>query len=574
MDWDAPFSDDYGSLHHLNLLHVDPFTDEVEWIHPFTLGAKASSADTPTLREILQMPPDEIERWYEAMDVELQALHDKETMIEIDRCDVPTGKQIIKSTWAFKRKRRPNGEIYKLKARFVVRGDLQRLDALDSTFSPVVDWSTVRLLFILTVAQGLKSRTIDFNAAFVQSDLPEPIYLELPPGYAVLNEDKVYRVDKSLYGDVRAARLWYKHLTMALLTKMGFVKSTIDSCLYVRDSLIFVFYVDDGIIISLDDDMILRFIAELRECKFDLGIEADYAGYLGVDLIKLPDGTMLMSQTGLIERIIADFGLSDSTSSKLTPAAEVLGSFKSSPPFEEAFNYRSVLGKILYVSSNTRCEITLANHQCARFSIDPRSPHGVALKRIGRYLLGTRDKGMIIKPTKDLTLDCYADADFAGLFSTSDPDDPKSVKSRSGFVITLGRIPVSWGSKLQSETALSTMEAEYISLSQALRVLLPLRIILEEVSNHLHLKHDPHSIIKSTIFEDNQACLALATSDPPKLTPRSKSIAVKYHWFREHLEPGVIDIRAIASADQLADIFTKPLSPAPFLNLRKLLLGW
>ena len=68
---------------------------------------------------------------------------------------------------------------------------------------------------------------------------------------------------------------------------------------------------------------------------------------------------------------------------------------------------------------------------------------------------------MIIRPTKDLTLDCYADADFAGLFSSSDPDDPKSVESRSGFIlITLGKIPVSWSSKLQSETALSTMEAE------------------------------------------------------------------------------------------------------------------
>jgi hypothetical protein len=181
---------------------------------------------------------------------------------------------------------------------------------------------------------------------------------------------------------------------------------------------------------------------------------------------------------------------------------------------------------------------------------------------------------MIIRPTKDITLDCYADADFAGLFSTSDPDDPKSVKSRSGFGITLGQIPVSWGSKLQSETALSTMEAEYISLSQALRVRLPLRIVLDEVSTFLHLKHDPHSLIKSTIFEDNQACLALGTSDPPILTPRSKSIAVKYHWFREHLQPGVIDIQSIASADQLADIFTKPLSPAIFIHLRKLLLGW
>ena len=96
------------------------------------------------------------------------------------------------------------------------------------------------------------------------------------------------------------------------------------------------------------------------------------------------------------------------------------------------------------------------------------------------------------------------------------PHDPKSAKSRSSFVITLGSIPVSWASKLQTETALSTMEAEYISLSQTLRVLLLLCIILDEVSTSLSLKSDPHSSIKSTIFEDNQACLSLATSDPPQ----------------------------------------------------------
>ena len=71
---------------------------------------------------------------------------------------------------------------------------------------------------------------------------------------------------------------------------------------------------------------------------------------------------------------------------------------------------------------------------------------------------------MIIKPSKDLTLDCYADADVCGLFSSSDPNDPKSVKSRSGYVITLGEIAVSWGSKLQTKTALSTMEAGYMHL--------------------------------------------------------------------------------------------------------------
>ena len=395
------------------------------------------------------------------------------------------------------------------------------------------DWSTVRLLFVLTAAQQLKSTTIDFNAAFVQSTLTEPIYLELPPGYSVNGQDKVDKVFKTLYGDIRAAKLCYKHLSSALVSSMGFTRSIINSCIYFRDQIVFAFYVDDGIIVGHGDDSITYFIDELRSCEFDLGVEDAYALYLGVDIITQEDGSILsMLQTGLIERVLVDFGLTDSTSSKITPSAEILApQHKSSTPFDEQFNYRSVLGKVMYLSSNTCCELSLANpHQCSHFSIDPRTRHGVApLKGIGRYLLGTQDKGMIIRPTKDLTLDCYADADFAGLFSLSDPHDPKSVKSRSGFVIALGSIPVSWASKLQTETALSTMEAEYISLCQALRVLLPLCIILDEVSTSLSLKSDPHSSIKSTIFEENQASLSLATSDPPKMTPRSKSIAVKYH---------------------------------------------
>jgi hypothetical protein len=206
----------------------------------------------------------------------------------------------------------------------------------------------------------------------------------------------------------------------------------------------------------------------------DLSIEQDYAGYLGVDVKPQEDGTIHLSQAGLISCIINNIGLSEATSHKSTPAGEILASHKSSPPLSADYNYRSVLGKIMYLSSNTRCDLAFANHQCARFASDPRAPHGVALKRIGRYLLTTSDKGMIINPSKDLKLDCYADADFAGMFTSSDPHDPKSVKSRTGFVITLGSIAVTWCSKLQTEIALSTMESEYIALSQAMRTSLPL----------------------------------------------------------------------------------------------------
>jgi hypothetical protein len=332
--------------------------------------------------------------------------------------------------------------------------------------------------------------------------------------------------------------------------------------------------VDDGIIVANDQRIIDSFISELRMAGLDLSIEDDYAGYLGVEVKQNKDGSLLLSQTGLIEQIISDLGLINSSSFKKTPASEVLSHCVASPPFDDTYNYRSVLGKLMYVSSNTRCELSFANHQCARFSTNPRKSHGGALKRIGRYLLGTKDKGTIVYPTDELTLNCYVDADFAGMFASSDPEDPKSVKSRTGFVILLGTTPIAWASKLQTDTALSTMESEYIALSQALRILLPLRELLREICGPLNVIGDAGSIIRSTIFEDNQACYQLATTDPPRMTPRSKSIAIKYHWFREHLRPGEVEIASIASQEQLADIFTKPLSPTIFEYFRMKLLGW
>lgn len=191
---------------------------------------------------------------------------------------------------------------------------------------------------------------------------------------------------------------------------------------------------------------------------------------------------------------------------------------------------RSVIGMCLYLSNTTRLDCAFAVNQCARYTHDPREPHHKALKRLVAYLIKTRDEGMTIQPTSKNTLDCYVDADFAGLYGAEDPDDPISVRSRTGFIIALGDNPVIWSSKLQTEIACSTMMAEYVALSSAMRSLVYLRRVHEEICTTVKLPFDPKSNI-STVFEDNQACLTLATTDPPRMTPRSKSIAVKYHWF-------------------------------------------
>jgi hypothetical protein len=227
----------------------------------------------------------------------------------------------------------------------------------------------------------------------------------------------------------------------------------------------------------------------------------------------------------------------------------------------------------MYLGNNTHPDCSFALHQCARFGHDPWAPHEHAMKRIGRYLKGTAEKGLIIKPTGDLTLDCFVDADFAGLFNYEDPRDPVCARSRTGYIMTLGDIPVLWSSKLQTEIALSTMEAEYIAASTAMRALIPLRAILFDITDALGIQF-PRASRVSTIWEDNQAAYILATTKPPRLTPRSKSLAVKYHWFREHLSPGSIIMKPLDTKIQKANILTKALTPQKHLEERKLTLGW
>ena len=102
---------------------------------------------------------------------------------------------------------------------------------------------------------------------------------------------------------------------------------------------------------------------------------------------------------------------------KATPASgNLLGTDVNGPIHNADWDYAQAVGMAMYLSNNTRPDIQFATHQCARFSHTPKASHTVALKRICKYLKGTRDKGIIFKPDMDLKLDCYVDADFAGLW--------------------------------------------------------------------------------------------------------------------------------------------------------------
>jgi len=558
------------------LLHADGRDEAglLDAFHPLALAAKANADDTPNYHQAMNSP--DSDGFLQAMHDELTALEGLDPWEEVPRSEA-AGKAILDSLWTFKRKRYPDGSVRKLKARWCVRGD-QQIEGIDffDTYAPVVAWTTVHLLLTLSVSLGLATKQVDYTLAFCQADLAhdEEIYVEMPkmfqrPGY-------VYKLKKAVYGLRQAPVTFFNRLKGALEDR-AFVQSSFDPCLFISPEVLCLCYVDDCLLFARKPEQIDKVIDSLRgnpnEGKFLLKEEDTVAGFLGILLEPQDDGTIELKQTGLIDRILTVMDLEDSNP-KSTPAATTpLGKDVKGAPCQEKWSYASVVGMMMYLASNSRPEIAFAVHSCARFTHCPRRSHELGLKRIARYLKGTRTRGMIIRPTDDLKMDCYVDADFAGLWGVEDPDDPTSVRSRSGHVITVGGTPVLWSSKLQSEIALSTMMAEYIALSQAMRDLLPMRNLVQEVCASFDIPRDKVTAI-STVWEDNNGALKLANKELPICTPGSKFFAIKYHWFRSHVQSGEVEVVEVDTKAQAADPFTKGLCEAEFLPKRKMLVGW
>lgn len=328
---------------------------------------------------------------------------------------------------------------------------------------------------------------------------------------------------------------------------------------------------DDCLIFSPHKSILDDIIKHLSTV-FHITSEDDVGAYLGIDISRNSNGHLVLRQPGLIDKAISICGLEHESNEHRTPADKILHSVSlddSSRQYQ--WSYRQLIGVLNYIAATSRPDISFAVHQCARFSNAPTRSHELAVKRIIHYLKGTRDKGYILTPNGTDTIDCYVDADFAGAWNLSTSQDPSIVKSRSGYVITYAGCPILWSSKLQSEIALSTMEAEYIALSTSLRDLIPMRTILQELSSTCNISITAAQT-HSTVFEDNKGCVDLIAA--PTMRPHSRHIAIKYHHFREYVRNGQIRIKWISTDHQLADIFTKPLPLNKFITLRTKLLGW
>jgi hypothetical protein len=550
---------------------------------------------------------------------EIDALQGAKVFAYRRRSDLPEGASILNSIWSYRRKRRPDGTLLKYKTRICADGSMQQQGRdYNESYAPVVQWSSVRLCLVLAMMLNLPTEQIDFLQAFCNADIDTDVFIAIPQGwfYSAVTKrleqhddprfrdtDHCMQLVKNLYGTKNAARNWYLHLKEILTSPHhGFRQSEIDPCVFIRDNCIILVYTDDCIILGQTDQT----ITDLRNTITDVdgllhrseGTLGDFLGVrMSVHTTAAGDRHLYMTQTGLIDTILTDVGLISSDtdpprqksppSTKSVPAVATLRSDPDGPPYDASWSYRSIIGKLNFLAQNTRPDIAFAVHQCARFVSKPTKTHQDAVKHICRYLLGTRDKGIVLRPNNDHCVTAYVDADFAGLWHKDFAHTRECALSRTGFIICYANCPILWTSKLQTEVALSTCEAEYIALSTCARSLIPMRTLLTEISRfqppaqhptltRVGTNDKPHMLCKqhrTKVFEDNAGALEIANQDS-QYRPRTKHISIKWHRFRDHVRSGEMIVEKVDTTLQWADFLTKPLTREPFERLRSLVMGW
>jgi histone deacetylase 1/2 len=208
---------------------------------------------------------------------------------------------------------------------------------------------------------------------------------------------------------------------------------------------------------------------------------------------------------------------------------------------DDAFRYRSTVGTLQYLTL-TRPDISFAVNKVCQFLSKPTDVHWEAVKRILRFVKGTTTTGLYLRRSPSTLLSVFTDADWAG-----DPDDRRST---GGFVVFFGPNLISWSARKQPTVSRSSTEAEYKALANGTAEATWVQSLLRELG-----VSQPRAPV---LWCDNLGATYLTAN--PVFHARTKHIEVDFHFVREKVALGALDVRFIASADQVADAFTKPVS--------------
>ena len=540
-----------------------------------------ATADPDTMYIHEAMKEKDRDEFLKAMQKEWDDQKNNGNFTVVHRSTVPEGALILPAVWQMKRKRDiKTRAIKKYKARLNIDGSkMQKGKHYKQSYAPVASWNSIRTLLIVSALFGWHTKQIDYVLAFPQAPVGREVYMKIPGGFQIEDgdtRDYVLKLHRNVYGQRDSGLVFYKYLREKLVKEVSFAQSEVDECVFYRGNMMYVLYTDDSILAGPDEAEVNQAIQDIRDAKLDITIEGDIQDFLGVNIIRKEDGTVHLTQPHLIDQILEDLNMTESTTSRSLPApsSKLLSRHSDSPDFDNSFNYRSIIGKLNYLEKGSRSDIAYITHQCARFSSCPKEEHGKAIRWLARYLKGTRDKGTILPPDKKRGLEVYVDADFAGNWDPKEYQDCDTARSRHGYYITFAGCPILWKSQLQTEVALSSTESEYTGLSYALREAIPIMNLFQEMIDQGIPIETSHAKIHCKLFEDNSGALEIAKVH--KYRPRTKHLNCRLHHFRSYVGngPGQVSIHKIHTLEQPADMLTKPLNEEGLFRFRKLMMGW
>ena len=480
-----------------------------------------------------------IDAWNESMDEELRSITQHEVW---DIVYKPKNAKILPTQWIYSQPKDAFNNPIKCKSRFVVNGNRQIITK-EETYSPVIKEETKRIAMTIATYFDLESCHIDIKTAFLHGEIDREIFIKPPPQ---MDQNIVLKLKKALYGLKNSPRLFYLKIKKTL-TSMGFKPCSTDECLLFRGKggaieLITVHVDDFGIYAS--NDGIASTIGLLKE-EYDVKVLGPVTDYLAVMIARNRNKKeMFLSQPAKIDQMLQTFGMEDCkpVATPLDVTKQLMKPENYNKELWKNIPYQNATATLLYIS-RTRPDISTAASILSKFNHCYTNEHWKAVKRVMRYLKGTRNHKLRIKPSS-LELTGYADADWAA--------DKDNRRSRSGYCFYLGDSLISWRSCLQQTISTSTMEAEYKALAFAIQEMKFLRMTLES----LGFKQETPTVI----YDDNQACIKCATN--AVYHGRAKHIEIDYHVTREAVKRKLCKVIYCNSDDMKADIFTKVLSRA------------
>ncbi|GJY95581.1 retrovirus-related pol polyprotein from transposon TNT 1-94 [Tanacetum coccineum] len=369
----------------------------------------------------------------------------------------------------------------------------------------------------------------------------EEVFVSQPEGFEDQdNPTHVYRLKKALYGLKQAPRAWYDTLSKFLLAN-NFFKGAVDPTLFTRKSgkhiLLVQIYVDDIIFASTDHNACHIFSKEMSS-KFQMSMMGQMSFFLGLQVSQSPRG-IFINQAKYALETLKKYGmdLSDPVDTPMVDRLKLDEDLMGIPVDQTRF--RGMVGSLMYLTAS-RPDLVFAVCMCARYQAKPTKKHFEAIKRVFRYLKGTINMGLWYPKDNAMSLTAYADADHAGC--------QDSRRSTSGSAQFLGDRLVSWSSKKQRSTAISTTEAEYIAMSGCCAQILWMRSQLKDYGFDFN---------KIPLYCDNKSAIALCCNNVQH--SRSKHIDIRHHFIREQVENRVVELYFVETNYQLADILTKAL---------------